>query len=244
MLYVTGDTHAIEEKWLKEIHTFLASGDVIIIAGDFGIGFWNGRYFSEELFFDWLAEQNYTILFVDGNHENFDKLNSYETEIWNGGRVHKIRHNVIHLMRGEIYNIEDCSLFTFGGGYSMDKYRRQQGVSWWPQEMPMEEEYQNAKSNLEKVSYSVDYVVTHTAAFESIYYLSTNGNYGIKKLVDEELPLTTFFDEIQSKLAYKRWYFGHLHVDAEIWRRQTAVFSTIYELKTGKAVKSWNSYEG
>ena len=110
--------------------------------------------------------------------------------------------------------------------------------------MPIKDEYDNAKENLKKVNYTVDYVVTHTAPYESIYYLSTNGNYGIKKLVDEEFPLTSFFDELQRKLSYKHWYFGHLHIDAEIWRAQTAMLSTIRELKTGKVVKIWNSYEG
>ena len=105
MLYITGDTHAMQNKWLNEIHPFLNEGDILIVAGDFGIGFWNGKYFTEETFFDWLSEQKYTVLFVDGNHEDFDKLNSYETDFWCGGKVHKIRHNVIHLMRGEIYNI-------------------------------------------------------------------------------------------------------------------------------------------
>ena len=46
------------------------------------------------------------MLFIDGNHENFDKLNSYPVETWCGGKVHKIRNNVIHLMCGEVYCIE------------------------------------------------------------------------------------------------------------------------------------------
>lgn len=114
------------------------------MCGDFEVGFWNGHYWSEEIFYDFLGKQEHTVLFIDGNHENFDKLNSYSVETWCGGRVHKVLDNVIHLMRGEVYNIEGNTIFVMGGGYSIDKYRRTEGVSWWLQEMPSEAEYQNA----------------------------------------------------------------------------------------------------
>ena len=184
------------------------------------------------------------MLFVDGNHENFEKLNSYPVEIWYGGKVHKIRPNVIHLMRGEIYDIEGNSIFVMGGGYSIDKCFRTEGVSWWPQEMPSEEEYHRAIINLDRVNNQVDYIITHTAPSETIYYLSTLRSLGIKNNVTEELSLTTFLDDIQRKIAYRHWYFGHLHVDIELWRNQTAVFSSVRELVSGKMIRKWMPYEG
>lgn len=116
MIYVTGDTHGNQYKWIEQIDTVLNAEDTILVCGDFGIGFWNGRYWSEEMFFDYLSEQKYTILFVDGNHENFEKLNSYPEDMWSGGRVHKSRNNVIHLIRGETYCIEDNLFFVMGVG--------------------------------------------------------------------------------------------------------------------------------
>lgn len=243
MIYDTGDIHANQYKWVEQIHPALSSGDILIVNGDFGIGFWNGRYWSEETFFDWISEQKYTVLFVDGNHENFNKLNDYPVELWNGGRVHKIRHNLIHLMRGEVYNIDGISVFAFGGGYSIDKYRRQENVSWWRQEMPSEEEYKNAEKNLQKVDYQVDYIITHTAPSESVYYLSVMQRLAVNKNVVEEQPLNTFLDHIRQQVTYKHWYFGHFHIDIELWRNQTAVLSSIRELETGRIVKQWNSYE-
>lgn len=242
MIYDTGDVHANQYKWVEQIHPALSSGDILIVNGDFGIGFRNGNW-SEETFFDWISEQEYTVLFVDGNHENFNKLNEYPVELWNGGRVHKIRHNLIHLMRGEVYNIDGISVFAFGGGYSIDKYRRQENVSWWRQEMPSDEEYQNAEKNLQKVDYQVDYIITHTAPSESVYYLSVMQRLAVNKNVVEEQPLNTFLDHIRQKVTYKHWYFGHFHIDIELWRNQTAVLSSIRELETGRIVKQWNSYE-
>lgn len=242
MIYDTGDVHANQYKWVEQIHPALSPGDILIVNGDFGIGFRNGNW-SEETFFDWISEQEYTVLFVDGNHENFNKLNEYPVELWNGGRVHKIRHNLIHLMRGEVYNIDGISVFAFGGGYSIDKHRRQENVSWWRQEMPSDEEYKNAEKNLQRVDYQVDYIITHTAPSESVYYLSVMQRLAVNKNVVEEQPLNTFLDHIRQKVTYKHWYFGHFHIDIELWRNQTAVLSSIRELETGRIVKQWSSYE-
>ncbi len=243
MIYVTGDTHGNPYKWMEQIDPMLSAGDIIIVTGDFGIGFWKSRYWSEETFFDSLSEQTYTVLFVDGNHENFNQLNTYPVREWNTGKVHEIRKNVFHLMRGEVYQIEGIRIFTFGGGYSIDRWRRQENISWWPQEMPSKEEYEHAEQNLQKVQYQVDYILTHTAPAESVYYLSTIRRFGIKNDVIEERPLTAFLDMIQRKTTYQHWYCGHFHVDAELWRNQTVLFSSIRELTTGKIVHQWEPYE-
>lgn len=244
MIYITGDTHGDQYQWSEKIAPALGEGDQIIVVGDFGVGFWNGRYWDEEQFFDWLSEQPYTVLFIDGNHENFQKLGTYPVESWNGGKIHRLRDNLIHLMRGEVYQMDGKSLFTFGGGYSIDKYRRKEGISWWPEEMPSQEEYQNAERNLEMAGNCVDYIITHTAPSESVYYLSTMRNLGIMDNVVEERPLTTFLDEIQRRISYKRWYCGHFHVDVALWRGQTVVFQSIRELESGRLVRRWEAGYG
>ncbi len=188
MIYVTGDIHADQARWYYNIHPLLKKGDYLIIAGDFGFGFWNGVFWPEEMFYDWLAEQPYTILVVDGNHEDFNKLMSYPVASWNGGKVHLIRRNLVHLMRGEVYDIEGKFVFTFGGGYSIDKDRRTEGVSWWPQEMPSKAEYRNAEINLKRHDCSVDYIITHTGPLETVTYLSTFHEYGVCKNVLQEQP--------------------------------------------------------
>ena len=57
------------------------------------------------------------MLFIDVNHENFEKLNSYPVETWCGGKVHKNHNNVIHLMRGEVYCVEENTIFVVGCFY-------------------------------------------------------------------------------------------------------------------------------
>ena len=95
--------------------------DHVIICGDFG-GVWN--YITESMYekhwLDWLNNRYFTTLFVDGNHENFERLYNYPVEKWHGGKVHKIRDSVFHLMRGEIFDIDNKKIFVFGGARSHD----------------------------------------------------------------------------------------------------------------------------
>lgn len=50
MIYITGDTHGNQFKWLEQIDPVLKEGDIIIVCGDFGIGFFQQKYSSEESF--------------------------------------------------------------------------------------------------------------------------------------------------------------------------------------------------
>ena len=78
MIYVTGDTHA-EFKHRFNPRNFpeqkeMTKEDYVIICGDFG-GIWDVGWESknEKHWLDWFEERSYTLLFVDGNHENFDR---------------------------------------------------------------------------------------------------------------------------------------------------------------------------
>lgn len=237
MIYITGDTHGDQREW-QAIDALLQPGDTIIIAGDFGYLWFGSR--SERKFFDLLAKKPYTVLFADGNHEHFDLLYTLPIREWHGGRVHFLRRNVIHLLRGEIYEIEGKRIFVFGGGYSIDKARREPGVSWWPEELPSEEEYQNAEANLARVNDQVDYIVTHTAPNETVMDCLCRF-YGMQPL-REDKELTNFLQKVQDRTrdAYHHWYFGHYHIDAELWRRQTALLHAVRELETGRIV-GWKS---
>ena len=111
MIYITGDCHSNFERFntrnfpeQKE----MTKDDYVIICGDFG-GVWNkdGESKVETSALDWLDGNAFTTLFVDGNHENFDRLYAYPVEMWHGGKAHKIRPSVIHLMRGQIFELEE-----------------------------------------------------------------------------------------------------------------------------------------
>ena len=211
MIFVTGDLHGHIDKSKLNTQFFprqkdLTKDDFVIIAGDFG-GIWDESR-SENWLLHWLEKKRFTTLFVDGNHENFDLLNQYPVTTWNGGKVHEIRPGILHLMRGQIFQIGAVTFFTFGGADSVDKQFRKEGVSWWPQERPTEEEFEEGMNNLAKHNYSVDYVISHTAPLNIAEQLTA-----CSTLLD---PATIMLSVFQEKISFKRWYFGHFHQDTTL----------------------------
>lgn len=209
MIYITGDTHGEQNRLLYiEQETGIKAGDTLIVCGDFGYLFLNNT--SEKLFLDDIEKTRpYTIAFVDGNHENFPAIYEFPVEEWNGGKVHRIRNNVVHLMRGQVFTIEGKNFFTMGGAYSIDKHMRKEGYSWWSEEAPCDAEYKEATANLKKYDNKVDYILTHTAPQSIIHWM---GHFPLA----DDWELTGFLDWIYHDITYKQWYFGHWHDDKVI----------------------------
>ena len=232
MIYVTGDIHGNQFKWLEQIDPVLKEGDIMIVCGDFGIGFFQQKYSSEESFYDFISVQPYTVLFVDGNHENFELLDDYPVSRWHGGKVHFIKESVIHLMRGQIYTIDGKTFFTFGGGYSCDIETRVEHRSWWQQELPTTQEWNEALNNLLQYNFHVDYIITHDCPFHIKELLHTRtipcnlNDYTLPHLrnIDEVM------DDIEQQVTYKLWFSGHLHIDQTIYKH-VILFNTIYCLE-------------
>ncbi len=111
MIYVTGDMHGDLNRFKVPEIKKLKKGDTLIVCGDFGF-IWDGSK-KEKNVLKKLSEKEFNIAFVDGCHENFDILEETEPEIWNGGKARFISNNIIHLMRGQVYTIEDKKIFTF-----------------------------------------------------------------------------------------------------------------------------------
>ena len=253
MIYLTGDTHGNfirlhEDSFYEQKE--MTKDDYLIIAGDFG-GIWaQEEHNGEKMELDWLESLTFTTLFVDGNHENFNRLNNYPVKEWHGGKVHEIRPSVLHLMRGEVFEIDGKKFFTFGGASSHDiqdgildpddfcdeydfrrtynkwwnegKVFRVKGLSWWPEELPSKDEMQNGLNNLEKHNWKVDFVVTHSPS-ASIIALLGSGLY-------EQDILTRYLEEIRVKLDYKRWIAGHMHVCQQVNANDILLYEQIIRI--------------
>lgn len=231
MIYITGDTHGDYDfaklKIFTEEHTDMTKSDYIIIAGDFG-GVWSKNTLEEDL--KPYKELPFTVLFVDGNHENFDLLNAYPIETWNGGKVHKIAENIIHLMRGQVYDIDGKTFFTFGGATSIDKYMRREGIEWWPQEVPTDDDIVEANRNLEKVGFKVNYIVTHSCDEKALYYPPLSTSLFQKGVFPENKILSYFEETVQ----YKHWYFGHYHLDGDLTDKKTVLYNNVLRIENGE----------
>jgi hypothetical protein len=185
----------------------------VVIVGDFGFIFTNTRdgqpSKEERHWLDWLDNCPWTTLFLDGNHENFDRLYQLPEVDMFGDKVGQASETVFHLKRGRIYEIEGLKFFTFGGAQSVDKEHRVLGLSWWPQEEPSTAELMQGMQTLEKANFKVDYVLTHTAP------ASVAMNMDPDQLLVKYQPygLTKFLDEVKEKTEFKKWFFGHFHDD-------------------------------
>ncbi|MBO5778969.1 MAG: metallophosphoesterase [Clostridia bacterium] len=226
MFHFTGDTHGSEDRFLllaSQGEKNWTEDDYLMISGDFGYLFLNNK--RENVFLDMLEKKPYTICFCDGNHENFPAIYSYPEEIWNGGKIHRIRKNVIHLMRGQVYTIAGKTIFTMGGAYSIDKFMRIEGRSWWKEELPNNDEYREATRNLEACGYKVDYILTHTMPTQMI----TSRLFKIPDPHDAEL--TGFLDWINETVEYEMWFCGHWHEDRPISDKIRALYYDVVEIQ-------------
>jgi len=234
MIYITGDTHGDRLRFIENNmgDDEWTENDTLIVCGDFGFVFCPDS-FGEAEFLDYLETKPYTICFCDGNHENFPAIFSYPEERWNKGRIHRIRRNVIHLMRGQIYEIENKTFFTFGGAYSIDKAWRAEGRSWWSEELPTGEEYAEGFKNLKKNNYTVDYIITHTAPQSVIQKMCAKQPWYSRvkpEMNTEEYQLIAFLGEVLHKTNFKHWYFGHWHCDIEVDDLFEAVYLNVHKL--------------
>lgn len=168
MIYVTGDIHGGLDIGKLNTRNFpeqkeMTKDDFVIICGDFGFP-WGGRLSGEDRYWlKWLEDKPWTTLYVDGNHENFDLLEIYPVEDWNGGKIQKLNSSVFHLCRGSVFTLQDMTFFAFGGAKSHDIAYRIPHRSWWPQEEPSPAECEAGLAALDAVDWKVDYVLTHTA---------------------------------------------------------------------------------
>ena len=238
-IYVTGDCHGDWQRFSTRFfpqQKEMTRNDYMIVCGDFGL--WHDTA-EERYWLDWLEEKNFILCFVDGNHENFDRLYSDEfAEVdFCGGKAHKIRENIYHLERGYVYTICDKKIFAFGGASSHDiddgildrndyktksefnrVYRQYQSerkmfrvnhVSWWKEELPSNEEMARGIENLEKVGWDVDFVITHCSP-QTIASIISNGFF-------KSDSLTLYFNGLlDKKLKFKHWFFGHYHGEKSV----------------------------
>lgn len=219
MIYVCGDTHHdIDYRKLNSKNwpdgKELTKDDYLIVAGDFGLIWYGSKNRQEEYMTNWYNDKPWTTLFIDGNHENFDRLFSDEfpeVEMF-GSKVKQISDSIFYLQRGHVYTIQDHKFFTFGGGSSIDKARRTEHVSWWRQEIPSMTEMRFGMNSLKEVNNEVDFVIAHSCPHDIFYKLSKIHNMSHKE-VDEEKPLRDYLTWISENVSFKEWHFGHFHYD-------------------------------
>lgn len=253
-VFVTGDCHGDVSGFSKdcfyEQKDFSGNKDenFVIICGDFGLVWQRDcESKSEHYWLDWLEDKPFTTLFVDGNHSNHKRIAKYPVKEWHGGMVHEIRPHVLHMMRGEVFNIQGKKFFVFGGAsshdisdgildYNDEDWRekakkleasgkwmyRVKDLTWWEEELPTDQEMQHGLDKLKENNNVVDYIITHSPP-ASVIALLGQGLY-------EQDILTKYLENIRAETEYKYWFMGHMHVNRAINDKDMILYEQIVQI--------------
>lgn len=196
MIFLLGDLHGRPDfsGW-QDFCALPEKGKTLILLGDIRLN--EPELPDNQAYTEAILSSRSPIWIVDGNHENFDYLNSCPEEDWQGGRVHRLSENVLHLQRGYVYTIEGKKIFVFGG----------------TEPLITEEELQRGYENLQKHDYRVDYILTHD------YYTRRNPE-GSK-------PFEKMMDFIDGSVAFHRWYCGHHHRNEALDEKHSVVYDLL-----------------
>lgn len=195
---VMGDIHGRFE-WAEYGYMRIADNhdiDLLIQVGDFG--FWPLR--GEP----WTLELNHPAVFVDGNHENHEVLQSEEfgelseewrecLEIWD------------YKSRGSIEN----GILYIGGAASIDRKQRTPGRDWFPEENIQYRDKLQTMENIREYDGNIHMVISHEcpAGFD------VSGSAHRRERKDDSNR--RFLQEVLKETEPERWFFGHYHESME-----------------------------
>lgn len=189
--YVVGDIHG---HWAP-LNALCArkQPDLVLACGDFG--YWPRQSpFNETV----IKPGTATIRWCDGNHEDFWSLSMRTTD--------ELSPKVIYQPRGSVFTLPDGrNVLFFGGGQSIDKAFRIEGVSWFREEEPSSKEL----SILVDLDMQIDIVISHTCPVE---FKIEEHPYALKltEKVNDFTRKVLSYALLKFKPAL--WYFGHWHL--------------------------------
>jgi hypothetical protein len=206
---ILGDTHGdlLHMAWAINVAQD-NDVDYIIQAGDFG--YWEHARSGFEflnMLNDKLNKAGLQIHWIDGNHENHTKLRSDYPPREDG--MVEIRPNIIYIPRGTRWEWGGATFLGIGGAYSIDKHRRTEGVSWWPEEMITDDEVALCADGG-----PVDIVISHDVPFfvDLSPHLFALGVTRPWKWDGNSLTNRRQLTEVFDAVRPKKWYHGHYHL--------------------------------
>lgn len=222
--FLKGDIHGNLFEIIDFINRFnLGKNDNIIILGDCGIAWRKDKKDLAQNIKLWNECGNgVKLYFIDGNHENFNILNSLPIE----NNMGKIADNIYHLRRGQVYEFENKKILVCGGADSIDKYRRIENFTWWKEEAISQETINDIPAG------HYDYVLTHCcprSVFEkNRIYLSTLQFLDENKINHSSEDM---LEQLKNKITFDHWFFGHYHINCNLDEKFTCLFEDFREVR-------------
>lgn len=226
MILITGDVHGDISRFSDKKIRRLRKGDTLIVCGDLGL-VWDGSD-KEKKLLKKLGKRRYNILFTEGAHENFDELEKYPTEMWNGGQTRVISGNLRQLIRGNIFDIGGKKIFAFGGGSGEENggaapCSEETAARY---EYPSEAELAESDSRLSAVGNTVDYIVSYEPPVSIADFL------GFGMLSADSVGM--YLDTVRHNVRFGIWFFGKYHINKTVPPRFMAVFDSVIDAETLK----------
>lgn len=135
-IMLAGDWHG-NGQWAQKCihHARKQDADTIVHVGDFGWwveGLDTHKYLRHVQ--RALLECGITLYWVDGNHEDHDKIEEWLDATGGAPWSDKRYPNIVHLPRGFRWQWWDQTWLAMGGAHSVDRLHRTPGKSWWDAE--------------------------------------------------------------------------------------------------------------
>ena len=228
-VYLTGDIHGDIRRLLRIDDEQMTKEDIIMVLGDFGV-VWKENSDRTLTLLELLSQKNFTTAFVDGNHENFKEIKKLESIVyWNGGYIGVLPFGIIHLLRGEIYNLGGKRIGVCGGANSVDKIWRKEGRSWWAEEEISEDDVKDFEANLNNGDYrenKIDIMLSHDAPANIIPVVKLYSGINDGAISNSQKQL----DKIDQMADISKWYFGHWHIDTVINEKFICLYKSIIKI--------------
>jgi Icc-related predicted phosphoesterase len=176
---IHGD-HSTLRSWVNQ-----TKSDLVIQVGDFGI--------MPKIGYNLNLQLGYSTptIFIEGNHDDVDYIEKMS-----------LPEGITYQRRGSTKQIEDITFAFLGGGYSIDKIWRTEGVDWFPRECPSRREVEA----FVEAGKNADVVVTHECPnriaqemFQVDQFLGSTG-----------VDLDNILEHVP-EFSPKLWVFGHWH---------------------------------
>lgn len=220
-VYVVGDVHGdtYYDKMKDPALMGLSKDDFVLVCGDFE----TVRDDEAERAFciERYEQMPYSVLFVDGNHEEHSLIAQYPEEDWHGGRVNRISEHVRYLQRGYVFELDGMSFLAMGGAKTFAGLREAGLLEGPDAGIPSQEERDRALANLEKRAWRVDFIVSHAAPTSAIANLPQRGNTPTSEFTD-------WLEGLAQRVSFKAWLFGHYHADCEPAPGMRCLLNQIY----------------
>jgi Calcineurin-like phosphoesterase len=152
-------------------------------------------------------------VFVGGNHDNYDKINSVPNYLGDYGYT---------------VDFHGIDFFFYRGAYSVDRQYRTIGIDWWEQEqlniesfMKARELYRNTKPDI-MLTHDCPQAIAMQMLKPGDRMFENNTTWALQELLNIHQP--------------KMWFFGHWHHSRQIQYGDTK-FVCLDELETYKLEK-------